>query len=264
MIEHHLAEHVEIAVEELRHHFRRDRVAHLGEAFEIAEQHEDRALLAAEAQQFGLVDDRLGNVARDILAERTGGEIALHRARSARGHRDGGIDQDPSDQPADHRQSVGVDIANLQQHRGALKDQQLRHAKQRKLSRRPFEQRGQRRDQHHQRRHRPQHPCRDRLENPVIEHLGDDLGMDGDPGGHLAVDRGERRLDPVIVDDIAADQDILAGILLLEEGQDLRIGIDKQVDLGGREKHRILILGPPVVDRALVIGKGRRRLASIG
>ena len=47
MVEHHLAEHFEVTVEQLGDHFRLDRVAHLGEAFQIAEQHIDFALFTA-------------------------------------------------------------------------------------------------------------------------------------------------------------------------------------------------------------------------
>ncbi len=84
MIEHHRAQHVEIAIEQRRHHLGRHCMRKLGEAFEIAEQCKDLALLAMQREQFGLGDDLLGDVARQVFAQRGLGKTALggaHRAR---------------------------------------------------------------------------------------------------------------------------------------------------------------------------------------
>ena len=101
MLEHDRAEPVEVLVEKSCDHFRLELVRELGEAFEVAEQDVELALAAREREPFGVVDDFLRDVARQVLAQRVLREAALHRARSPHRAGNGNESQDPAGDPAE-------------------------------------------------------------------------------------------------------------------------------------------------------------------
>ncbi len=109
MLEHDLTQRLEVAVEQRGDGLGLHRVAHPGEALEIAEQHEDLLALAVQPQQLGVLDDLLGHLARQVLAERALREAALDGARGARGGHDRGQRGEPAQDPSRRGQAVRVD-----------------------------------------------------------------------------------------------------------------------------------------------------------
>ncbi len=268
VVEHDLAQHVEVSVEQPRDRFRRDRVAHLGEALEVAEQDEDLLRLAVQREPLGVLDDFLGHLTRQVLAERALREPPLHRGRGARGRGDRGQRHDPAERRPDRGVEISVEPLRLQQERQAEDRAELQRHQQRDLPCAQLEHPGDRRREHDEQRLQPV----DRRPRPrrrrAVEHLRDHRRVDLDSGrlDIVAVDlraaaepARERRHHPVVADDVAADHHVAPGDLRRDDRRERGIGEQLDRQLG---EHRLVVeQRVPIADRALVAGQRLRLLA---
>ena len=214
MVEHDVGEAVEIFVEQPRHGFRRDGVAELGEPLEVGEDAEDVAPFAVERQLVGIAHDLGGNVGGQIFAERRLGKGALARPDGACCGPHRRVTEQPADRPAKGREGGGIDAAALQPEGKSDEESHLPQKGERDPARAQVDQAGQPAREHDQDRQNPKRSTGERPRPRVVELLRQHMRVDLQPDHRLVLagDRigkaAERRVELIVVDDVATDQDV--------------------------------------------------------
>jgi hypothetical protein len=244
MFEHDVGQAIEIFVEQPRDGFRRHRVAELRKSFEVGEDTENIAPLAVERELVGVAHDLRGDVGGQIFAKRRLRKGALARPDRACGGADRGVTEQPADRPAEGRQRRRVDAASLQPEREGDEKGHLPEEGERDPARAQVDEARQPARKNDQHREHPKRRRGDRPRPCLVELLRQHMRVDLEPDHRfmLAGDRvgkaAERRVELVVVDDVAADQDIAPFDQLRKTGAHLGIhrhreGVDRDVGEDG-------------------------------